>query len=55
MTWLPLEDNYGDMSGLRAFLTKYPQASARLLVHGGSEVCWLGEKIIAVPWTVVTG
>ncbi len=46
---------YGDTSGLRAFLAEYPQASAGLLVHGGSEVRRLGDKIIAVPWTMVTG
>lgn len=46
---------YGDTAGLRAFLTEYPQASAGLLLHGGNEVRRLGEKTIAIPWTMITG
>ncbi|MDI6768340.1 MAG: ATP-binding protein [Anaerolineales bacterium] len=46
---------YGDAAGLRAFLSEYPNASGGLLVHGGCEIRRLDEKILAIPWTVVTG
>ncbi|MDO9349063.1 MAG: DUF4143 domain-containing protein, partial [Anaerolineales bacterium] len=46
---------YGDAAGLRAFLSEYPNASGGLLVHGGREIRRLDEKILAIPWTVVTG
>jgi len=45
---------YGDAAGLRAFLSEYPNASGGLLVHGGREIRRLDEKILAIPWTVVT-
>jgi len=45
---------YGDAAGLRAFLSEYPQAVG-LLLHTGREIRRLDEKIIAVPWTLVTG
>jgi predicted AAA+ superfamily ATPase len=46
---------YADVSGLRAFLKEYPQASGGLLIHSGREVRRLDQKIIAVPWTMMTG
>ena len=46
---------YGDTAGLRAFQADYPQVSAGLLLHGGRELRRLGDKIIAVPWTMITG
>jgi predicted AAA+ superfamily ATPase len=46
---------YGDTSGLKAFLSDHPQALGGLLLHGGTEIRWLGEHILAVPWTMVTG
>ena len=45
---------YGDTMSLRAFLREYPEASGGLLLYGGREVRRLGERIVAVPWTVVT-
>lgn len=47
--------SYRDASGLRAFLSDHPHASGGLLVHTGREVRRLGERILAVPWTLVTG
>ena len=46
---------YRDITGLQAFLNKHPTATAGLLVHGGRQIKRLGEKILAVPWTLLTG
>ena len=46
---------YGDTTGLRAFLEEHPTAAAGLLIHGGRNIKRLSEKIIAVPWTMLTG
>lgn len=46
---------YGDAENLRLFLEEYPETVAALLVHAGHEVKPLGEKIVAVPWTVLAG
>ncbi len=45
---------YGDTAGLRSFQADYPH-SAGLLLHTGQEIRRLDERIIAVPWTMVTG
>ena len=52
-----LADNLGyrDSAGLRLFLQKHPKTSAGLLIYGGKETKWLDEKIMAVPWSLVTG
>jgi uncharacterized protein len=47
--------NYGDASGLRSFLSNHPDASSGLLLYGGTEIRRLGERILAVPWTMITG
>jgi hypothetical protein len=49
------QPGYSDAAGLRAFLAEYPQAAGGLLLHSGNEIRRLDEKIIAAPWTVVTG
>ena len=46
---------YGDAASLRVFLGEYPEASGGLLLYGGRVVRRLGERIVAVPWTMVTG
>ena len=46
---------YGDTNGLKAFLSSHPNAVGGLLLHGGTETRWLGEKILALPWTQITG
>ncbi len=46
---------YGDAANLRAFLEDHPGASGGMLLYGGSEVRRLGERIVAVPWTMLTG
>lgn len=47
--------NYGDAASLRAFLDEYPEACGGLLLYGGRAIRRLGEKIVALPWTIVTG
>jgi predicted AAA+ superfamily ATPase len=49
------QPGYGDTSGLKAFLKDYPEAIGGLLLHGGTETRWLGERIMAIPWVMVTG
>jgi len=46
---------YRDTAGLRLFLENYPAASAGLLLYAGREAKRLDEKIIALPWTWITG
>lgn len=46
---------YRDTTGLQRFLEDNPEACAGLLLHGGREIRRLGEKILAIPWTMVTG
>jgi hypothetical protein len=45
----------GLTSLLQAFLDQHPQANAGLLLYAGNVVRRLGEKIAALPWTMVTG
>lgn len=49
------EVGYGDVASLRAFLDEYPEASGGVLLYGGRDIRRLGEKIVALPWTMVTG
>ena len=46
---------YRDIAGLQAFLGEHPDAAAGLLVHSGREIKRLDEKILAIPWTMLTG
>jgi predicted AAA+ superfamily ATPase len=46
--------SYRDASGLRAFLKENPEASGGLLIHCGREICRLDERIVALPWTMLT-
>jgi predicted AAA+ superfamily ATPase len=46
---------YSDTDGLRRFLAEHPETTGGLLLHGGQAIRRLDEKIVAVPWTMVTG
>jgi hypothetical protein len=46
---------FGDIKNLKFFLEEYPEAVGGLLLYNGSEIRRLGEKILAVPWTMVAG
>ena len=41
---------YRDTESLRLFLDEYPETTAALLIHTGSEIKRLQEKIVAIPW-----
>jgi len=45
---------YQDAENLRVFLEEYPETEAALLVHSGAEVKRLHEKILAVPWVLLS-
>jgi hypothetical protein len=46
---------YRDIAGLSAFLKENRGAASGLLLHSGREIKRLDEKIIAVPWSMLTG
>ncbi len=46
---------YRDTKGLQSFLEHHPEALGGILLHGGNEIRRLGENIMAVPWTLITG
>jgi hypothetical protein len=52
-----LTDNLGyrDTAGLRLFFEDNPNASAGLILCSGAQIKRLDEKIVAVPWSFVTG
>lgn len=46
---------FSDANGIRAFLADHPDALGGLVLHGGSDIRWLGNRILAMPWTMITG
>jgi predicted AAA+ superfamily ATPase len=52
-----LTDNLGyrDTAGLRLFLTNHPRASGGLVVYCGQQIRRMDEKIVAIPWSLITG
>ena len=47
------EPRYEDCANLRLFLEEYPDTLFCLLVHNGSTVRMLQEKILAIPWNAL--
>lgn len=47
--------DYRHTAGLRRFLQEYPTAAGGILLHAGVATRRLDEKIVAVPWTGLTG
>jgi predicted AAA+ superfamily ATPase len=45
----------GDADTLRTFMREYPETSAGVVVHAGSEVRRLAEKVVALPWAILAG
>ncbi|MDO9547591.1 MAG: DUF4143 domain-containing protein, partial [Candidatus Marinimicrobia bacterium] len=41
---------YSDIENIKIFLDEYPETSAGVLFHTGTELKRLHEKIIALPW-----
>lgn len=46
---------YRDTAGLRLFFEKHPKTTGGLIVYGGKEIIRLDEKIVAIPWALMTG
>jgi predicted AAA+ superfamily ATPase len=46
---------YRDTGGLHLFLEQNPKTSAGLIIYSGRDVKRLDEKIVAIPWPLVTG
>lgn len=46
---------YRHADGLRKFVAEHTSAVAGVLLHGGNDIRRLDEKIVAVPWTMLTG
>ena len=46
---------YRDIAGLQAFLKEHRGAASGILLHSGREIKRLDEKIVVVPWIMVTG
>jgi len=46
---------YRDIAGLQFFLKENQGAASGLLLHSGRDIKRLEEKIVAVPWSMVTG
>jgi hypothetical protein len=49
------QPKYADAEALRLFLEEYPETVAGIIVHTGSEIKRLHEKIAAVPWVMLGG
>ena len=52
-----LTDNLGyrDTAGLRLFLENHPDTSGGLVVYCGRQIRRMDEKIVAIPWSLITG
>jgi uncharacterized protein len=46
---------YRHAAGLARFLGEHPQAAGGILLHGGRQIRRLDERIVAVPWPLLTG
>jgi predicted AAA+ superfamily ATPase len=46
---------YRDTAGLRLFFEDHPHASGGLILYSGAQIKRLDEKIVAVPWSFITG
>ena len=46
---------YRHITGLRKFLDEHPQAVAGVLLHSGRQIARLDEKVVALPWSILTG
>jgi predicted AAA+ superfamily ATPase len=47
--------SYNDIGGIKSFMEEYPETSLGIIIYTGNEIKYLGEKILAVPWTDFTG
>jgi len=47
--------SHKDIKGMRSFLEEYPEALIGIVIYTGSEVKYLGRKILAIPWSAFSG
>lgn len=47
------QPKFSDTENLRLFLEEYPETAAGILVHTGSEIKRMHEKIVAAPWVLL--
>ena len=52
---LSAQVGYGDAAGLRRFLEDCPQASGGMILYAGKTIRHLSDKIVALPWPLLTG
>ena len=52
---LSARPRYEDAKALNLFLSDYPESVSGVVVHSGSEIVRLGERIVALPWTTLGG
>ena len=45
---------YADISGIQLFIDEYPETAAGLLIYNGRAIKQMSDKIIALPWTMLT-
>jgi predicted AAA+ superfamily ATPase len=46
---------FRDLGGIQTFLQHHPAAVGGILFHGGKETRRMGENIVALPWSLITG
>lgn len=46
---------YGDAAPLRRFLEKCPEASGGMILYAGKDIRHLSNKIVDLPWPLLTG
>ena len=46
---------YRDLVGFQTFLEQHPDSSGGLVIYGGNEIRRMGENLLAIPWTMITG
>lgn len=51
---LTASPRFSDIENLRLFLSEYPETAAAILIHTGSQIKRFHEKIIAIPWYLIT-
>jgi uncharacterized protein len=52
---LTAQVGYGDIAPLRRFLAECPQASGGIILYAGKAIRRLSDRIVALPWPLLTG
>lgn len=46
--------HYRDIGGLKRFMSEYDRCKAGVLIYAGDEIVQLGERIVALPWQILS-